>query len=701
LFALPFLWSLGSSELFYIGDLVYPFRALHTLHTSIYMWNPSLFLGWDASQTAPQVFPHFVTIAFLEILGLPTLAAQNTWLGLVLAFPFLTMCLFVLSLLPSGRHRITAGVVAGLAYALHPYVFGQWNPGQQMLMYMYAALPLTLSVFFVGLQTRRWSHAFLFGLATLIGAPTASNPPAVIVAALVALSFFVADTIRRKSEKIVGRAYFLGSCILCSLAVNAWWILPWFYYAGSSFPSTDVAKQYLGWIQRLASGVSLLSVLRGLAGTGIGLMFDNVPYVTSSDYFLHNGLAIASSLALPFFAVTAILWRPGRWELWLGAVLVTFAFLAKGSKPPFGEWFSWAFLEIPGFVMFRSVTKKMSAPVAFAIASLVGLFAAEAAQRLEGILGGPRRASMAVGTLVSLIIVVLMWPLVSGQVVEPRRGPLPAARARLPPSYYDEAARWLAAAPQGRVLLLPSQYLLYAAYTWGLAGSDFLPLFFDRSLIYRQEEYGSPLSFQSVKALYTALADGQPEALTRLREANVRYILVRGDLSLQPYDLSPDYVSASTSQALAVPGVRLAQQFGPLMFYEVPDPYPLILGESRGDDDPYVELAWRELSPTHYVVQVAAGQSVKRILFLTSYHSGWSATVVGGTTLTDHTVAFGYANAWEVNTTGPMTIDLQYHGQRLFLLGSTLSLATLGLGTLLLTVAAVRRKRIQGSFLAA
>jgi hypothetical protein len=80
-------------------------------------------------------------------------------------------------------------------------------------------------------------------------------------------------------------------------------------------------------------------------------------------------------------------------------------------------------------------------------------------------------------------------------------------------------------------------------------------------------------------------------------------------------------------------------------------------------------------NPTKYVVHVNASEPFF-LIFSESYHKDWVA-YVDGKEVKDHFMANGYANAWYINKTGVFDIVLEFWPQRLFYVGTTVSLTTL------------------------
>lgn len=89
---------------------------------------------------------------------------------------------------------------------------------------------------------------------------------------------------------------------------------------------------------------------------------------------------------------------------------------------------------------------------------------------------------------------------------------------------------------------------------------------------------------------------------------------------------------------------------------------------------PPENFVWTELSPTSYVAHVESkGPFV--LVFLESYDEHWKVSVNGNSVSeTNHQEVNAFANGWLVNSTGDLTISIQYETQNVFLISVVASL---------------------------
>jgi hypothetical protein len=88
-------------------------------------------------------------------------------------------------------------------------------------------------------------------------------------------------------------------------------------------------------------------------------------------------------------------------------------------------------------------------------------------------------------------------------------------------------------------------------------------------------------------------------------------------------------------------------------------------------------IGYQEINPTEYTVSINASQPYF-LVFSEPYDKNWVA-YVDGQQLSDkfHFIANGNANAWYVNKTGTYTVTLEFWPQKLFYVGSAISITTL------------------------
>jgi hypothetical protein len=85
-------------------------------------------------------------------------------------------------------------------------------------------------------------------------------------------------------------------------------------------------------------------------------------------------------------------------------------------------------------------------------------------------------------------------------------------------------------------------------------------------------------------------------------------------------------------------------------------------------------FVWTELSPASYVAHVESkGPFV--LVFLESYDEHWKVSVNGNpVSETNHQEVNAFANAWLIDSTGDVTITIQYETQNIFIIFAVASI---------------------------
>jgi len=94
-------------------------------------------------------------------------------------------------------------------------------------------------------------------------------------------------------------------------------------------------------------------------------------------------------------------------------------------------------------------------------------------------------------------------------------------------------------------------------------------------------------------------------------------------------------------------------------------------------DNNVPRITFQKINPTKYIVNVNASKPFF-LVFSESYHKDWVAYIDGRRIPNEyHFMANGYANAWYINKTGSYDIILEFWPQKLFYVGSAISIITL------------------------
>jgi hypothetical protein len=376
--------------------------------------------AWDGAAAFGQPnetlngVPYQLVMGALATLGAPYALAER----LVFFFPFAVLPLLSMFWLAGRFTRSDVGRAAAAAvYGLNTYIL-VIGTNQLTVAMAYAIAPFAVGAFLDALDRTRPSavgRAVLAGVA--LAAATAYEPRVgyLIAGALVvlAVAFLIAS---RKPRRALAS---LGVALGTTIALHLYWILP--AVTGGLSASVDALLPDDPF-------VSFANVVHAL-----GL---NHPFWTggSPAAFVVQDPALPL-LGLPILAAAAFCFADVRrdWRLLaLGALALAGVFLVKGENAPLGGFYGWAFDNLPGFRLFRDMSK-FNLYVALGYAVLVGIVVASAAARVTGV-RRRRTKVLSPATLLSTLALVLAalafgystWPAVAqrlGGTLESRTVP--------------------------------------------------------------------------------------------------------------------------------------------------------------------------------------------------------------------------------------------------------------------------------------
>jgi len=174
-------------------------------------------------------------------------------------------------------------------------------------------------------------------------------------------AYFLAISLVNHRHNLVKLGQLLSIMALLILFLHSYWLIPFFVAKSTGATIVALPEGYsaVGWVRTL-SYWNLLHVL------GLQLPWWGEPDIVNPPN--------PQFLLLPILAFSVFLFsipKQKRMLLFFGLAALIISFLAKGSKPPFGEVYIWLFLHFPGFNMFREPGKWWF-PVVICYAVLIG-----------------------------------------------------------------------------------------------------------------------------------------------------------------------------------------------------------------------------------------------------------------------------------------------------------------------------------------
>ena len=602
----------------------------------------------------------------------------------------------------------------------------------------YASLPLLLALFVRGIDQRKGvKYGFFLGaIWTFVSTSAYINPVYVVISWYVIISYLVSYIIINRADrsKITAAIQFTMSLVLIWMALNLYWILPLAFSFSSELHKTIYLYQRAGEssLDRfMASSASLFDVFRLAGFWALSSGYKGEFYAPWAQIYSSSILFLAISFTFPILAVIPILNRSKKKHiLYFASLLITGAFFAKGPNAPFGETITWLFVNVTILQSFRNIYSLFFPVITLCYAFLIG----EALSSIHSF-RIPRIHMKSLGPILTIAISfmllgVYMFPVWSGEVIHSGGNIIPSARVKIP-EYYYEARSWLSEDRQDfTIFSLPmSKAIGYEAFSWehGYAGGGVTGSLIQRPVISDGSIYeGLPgLVAQRI------VENSTTNASKILVLMNVKYLIFHRDAAWQFIDgsLYGGFIFAAPEHLQSIlssqQGLHVERTFEKLDFYKneywtpvhiyaasnaipvrgglnemvdivesnnfTPNNFVLFLSDQLTHeqysfitelDNYYLkpDITYEKMNPTKYVVNVNASYPFF-LVFSGSYHKDWIA-YVDGREVELHLMANGYANAWYINKTGTFKIVLDFWPQKLFYIGSAISLTTFILSVL-------------------
>lgn len=476
-------------------------------------------------------------------------------------------------------------------------------------------------------------------------------------------SAFKLETIQKYVRLISG---FAVAAVFASIGIIAFVLSNFSVFAAtySETPSTSNVLSYLSFVQPL-------DTVRLIAQWGFYSGEFSKPYVPYAPVYLSNPLVIALSYIPPLLAFAAAFVSKNRkaTAFFLAVSLISLV-LVNGVAASIVN-------SIPLMKAFRVTTNWIFFAV-FAFSILIGLTTSALYRKTKN-----HRLKLLTLLLTATVFFASTYPLFTGDVA--RNWLNPENKGVQMPPYFSEVEN--AISPRYWTIILPPRNP-YAVYntTEGLfdAGNPY-PLIFTKPILTGiGTEYLQSPSSDLLNNVYNSVANGTDgnATLEYLGSIGIKYLLVENGIF---------YGNLTSTKNLSLLNetteLKIIAKWNDATLYE--NPYALEKLYVSGN----AQFSWNEKSPTEYEATVSSDVPFT-LVFLESYDSNWIASVNGKPVAeSNHTTVKGFANAWNINSTGNTTIKLEYRTQSLTVLsvGASIILSAC-------LVAVAYRKRINQVF---
>lgn len=410
----------------------------------------------------------FYPLSFLhEKLHISNIVLQASTYFILLVVGMISCYFLTLKLLGQQQYRYKVALISSIFYLLNPFTISQvWGRSLTPLYFTFALFPLSILIFLLGLNKRKYIFAFFLTFATLIFSTAFTFAHFIMVywfGLVVTIIFWVINSAQKKKNFLFGSSFFILSFFLW-IITNFWWLQVY-------IPVNNFATEHLG---------SFEGNLNSLIGVSRNFTPDLVMRLLQKSYFSdvgYYGKIYVSlpfqliSLLLPFFLIWGLvkLIKTGQLKAY-GFFIILFTlglFVSLGANPPLGRLFIWLFKKTSLLQPFRNPYEK------FGIVYTLGyapLFAA-------GIVYFFQNRFKKWGPITVLVItcVIFVWPIWNGRIfagIDKKIGdPIP--------SYYQDLNEFLNKNSKDfRIFMTPMWKEEIATYLW----KDTIYLGFDPTL---------------------------------------------------------------------------------------------------------------------------------------------------------------------------------------------------------------------------
>jgi len=699
------------------------------------------FYGWDTRSLGsanPRILagtiPYNAFLALSKIAGLSLVSAEKLWFYLMFTSAGLSMYYLATTVI-RGEHRYLAGVTSALFYMLNPYVAIYIVP---TLWIWVVFLPLKLGLFIKGLdEGKKLKYIFLMCTAWALTSTSSYINPKFAVLDWAPLFLYLAFhmVVNRNKKGIIQSLRFTGVLLALWTALNAYWILP------LAFSLKEVIAFPLGVYSAIGmtrletymiNSAPLPEAMRLLGFWGLHSGYKGFPYFYWASAY-DTPIFIATGFLIPLLAFASLLYKArNKHVLFFGLITTIGLFIMNGAHPPSG-WISiYLVTNIPLAIHVFSLPYQFGgAYVVLGYAFLLGyavsvfynrawkaklVFSIHRVQICKGII---------CGFIIFLVVGLYAFPLWTGDVLYPGNEIIGSNRFDIPRYYYD-ASGWLDAQQENfNIFPLPYTKAYFGVYTWKPAGFG-ATVDPTASILHRPVIVGSSGGGVGMSIAKSVVNNSTDKVAKMLALMNVKYVLFHRDANWKYLEEHEWYISTSPERFQSIlnsqKGLHLEKSFGELDFYRneywrpmhvyatpnnilidgslsqmiqvierdyfrsgesvlflsnqlTPEQYSFVAKLDNYDSKP--NITFERIDPTKYVIHVSAFNPFL-LVFSESYHKDWVAYANGEQVLNEqHFMANGYANAWYINKTGTYTVTLEFWPQKLFYIGSAISITTL------------------------
>lgn len=539
------------------------------------IYNPQRFLEiilnpwW--TDTAPG-FPRPQSIAalpvqlfftLLQLIGFPTFMIQAVTFGFLLFLMGFGMYLLAKDIL---RGQKIVPLLAGFFYMVNPYMMVLvWHRFVHTTFFFAASLPLLLLLWRKWIRGREYKSLILFIAVNFIFSYMFGTLAYVITLWLLlgVYTFFeigVPWTGWKKASQI-SAPFFLGLALW--VLTNTWWILPVFFVLPTL---VSIQHSVSGNLLTLFAIGKQSIIPYSLAGLNSFYLFQ---VQELGEVFKHPLFMFIPYLGVFFIIIGIYNTKKNRELIFWSILFIMAVFLAKGTAPPLGYFYTYLFEKFFFLGLLRNPFEKFGLliPLAGSLLFSVGFFNLAAYFWKRNFLVG----KAAIILSFCLFFGIYHWPFWTGTFF----GTLEKRNFVEIPQYYQQANLWIKDQKKdGNILHLPFVSAEAATYRWqyGYSGNESNIIFFTSNpsvlggynLSYLDNAlYGFDLMTKFDPIRY------EQHLKELFRAFNIRFIVLHNEINWQLSKVqSPEKIGKILN---SLPFLKKQKEIGELTIYEIDD----------------------------------------------------------------------------------------------------------------------------------
>lgn len=467
-------------------------------------------------------------------------------------------------------------------YMTNFFVLQAWFIAERAKFSVIVALPLIFLLVWLTYSSKisLLKSGVLFGLIMFVFNGGGSVPlfgSLLLVCGVLWLQFLSLSFKQRKYGKLLTIAISPFIFAFFWAVFNSYWLLPHINFVTTTYQrQVEAAGGITGVMEWERTISQFASFDRLLRFQGIPDWYNRTQHQYARDYIFDSHLVILSFLPT-FFIISWLRLIRKKWlqrsdKTVVLPLLVTWMitlFLMAGSRPPLGFLIRFAFLHVPGFVIFRSLFYKFGAALWFVGGWLTALAFFELTQKL------PKRSKIGFRILALYALLFFHSPFFSGRFFEFE--PPFSTRVSIP-NYVTDVANYLETNPgTDRVLLLPpfDTQGRIEAYSWGYFSFDLLLHHFISVPIVVNDLFAPPI----LPLVYDQVSQNPEQWARGLNKLGITHAVVRHDAQKNVYEQNQESVSSALLLEKAYQNLPVFES-GLWSVYELGSPSPEVFAQT-------------------------------------------------------------------------------------------------------------------------